>query len=69
MKSFYWDIFLMLLTYGILTFLSIRLMKSKRRNGGGNDNGGSELTDQPIIPQLPDGVIWPVETPEEEPVY
>lgn len=66
MKSFYWDIFLMLITYGILTYLSIHLMrKRKNRNSNGDDNGGNKVVDKPIIPDLPDGVIWPDDVPEE----
>lgn len=68
MKSFYWDIFLMVLTYGILTYLSIRLMKKKRRYLGGNNDGGTKKPETPIIPDLPDGVIWPSDIKEEEKV-
>lgn len=66
MKSFYWDIFLMVVTYGILTYLSIRLMRKKRRHFGGDDDGGSQKPEIPIIPDLPDGVVWPSEVKEKE---
>ena len=56
----------MLLTYGILTFLSIRLMRKRNRKKGGGDNGGFRNSDNPIIPDLPEGVIWPDEKLEEE---
>ena len=67
MNGFYWDMFLMVVTYGILTYLSIRLMRQrKRRIGGNNDEGGSNSLETPIFPDLPDGVIWPQEELEEE---
>jgi hypothetical protein len=68
MKSFYWDIFLMVITYGILTYLSIRLMRKRKYklNRKGGDEGGTGVPDQPIIPDLPDGVIWPHDEPKEE---
>jgi len=68
MKSFYWDIFLMVITYGILTYLSIRLMRRRKHklNRNGGDEGGMRLPNKPIIPDLPDGVIWPQDEPSEE---
>jgi len=56
----------MVLTYGILTYLSIRLMKRKRRNTNGNNDGGMKRPERPIIPDLPDGVVWPDDVSEEE---
>lgn len=67
MKSFYYDLFLMLMTYGILTVLSIKLMKArKRRNLGGDEDGGLKRPDTPIIPDLPEGVVWPEQINKEE---
>lgn len=60
MKSFYYDLFLMFLTYGILVILSIQLMKvRKRRKSDDDDEGRGPLPQKPIIPDLPDGVVWP----------
>jgi len=56
----------MVLTYGILTYLSIRLMKRKRRKPNGNNDGGFKRPEQPIIPDLPDGVVWPNDIEEKE---
>ena len=57
----------MLLTYGILTVLSIQLMRSKRRkNLGGSDEGNDDGPALPIVPDLPKGVIWPSDVVEEE---
>lgn len=67
MKSFYYDLFLMLLTYGILTVLSVKLMKArKRRNRGGDEGGGFKKPDQPIMPDLPQGIIWPDQIDKKE---
>lgn len=67
MKGFYYDIFLMFLTYGILTYLSIKLMKSRKRKGfGGGNDGGQKKPELPILPDLPTGVIWPDQIKEKE---
>lgn len=67
MKGFYYDIFLMMLTYGILTYLCIRLMKKRKRKGfGGSNDGGWKKPDLPIYPDLPTGVVWPDQEEAQE---
>ena len=56
----------MVLTYGILTYLSIRLMKRKKRSSGNRNDGGFKMPEKPILPDLPDGVRWPDEIEEKE---
>lgn len=69
MKGFYYDIFLMLLTYGILTFLCIKLMKARKKKGrGGDGDGGWKKPETPIFPDLPSGIIWPDEVKDKEEV-
>ena len=64
MHSFYYDILLSGLTYVLLAYLSFRLMKKRKRNGGDND-GGQGYSPVPKI-DLPPGVIWPDELIKKE---
>lgn len=63
MNSFYYDILLTLGTFLLIGFLSYKAMRSNRRNGDGDDEGGLMLETEPKI-DLPPGVVWPSEAPK-----
>lgn len=66
MRGFYYDIFLIFLTYGILGFLTYRLRLPRKNKSIGNDpDDGMGTSNQPIIPDLPEGVKWPEDLKEE----
>jgi len=75
MNAIYYDLFLSSLTYLLLIYLSVRLMRSRKRNTGNNDDGGQQQAEQPPVIDLPPGVSWPtdqtpqVPTKEKETIF
>ncbi len=58
MNSFYYDLILSGLTYVLLTYLTFILMRKRKRNDLGDDDGGLSIESGPEI-DLPPGVSWP----------
>ena len=56
------DLVLSGLVYVILTYLTFRLMRTKKKKGG-NDRGGEPFELTPPQIDLPPGVDWPVNGP------
>ena len=57
----------MFVTYEILTYLSIRLMKKrKRKSFGGNNDRVWRKPELPLHPESPTGVVWSNHIEEKE---
>ena len=66
MNSFYYDIALSILTYGLMGYLSYVAMRSRKPNDKGPDDGGIVVDTEPKI-DLPPGVVWPSDAPTRIP--
>ncbi len=41
--------------------MSVRLMRSGKKNTGNDDEGGQSALEQPPVIDLPPGIVWPNE--------
>ena len=63
MSLFMRDLILSGLVYVILTYLTFRLMRHRKKKGG-NDDGGQAFEITPPKIDLPPGIDWPRDSPE-----
>lgn len=61
MNAIYYDLFLSSITYLLLIYLSARLMRSRKKNTGNDNDGGQRQSEQPPVIDLPPGITWPNE--------